>query len=189
MHCDALRLHIKIAGGIRIGIAVFGMLAPCTSNAQRIGVTYSAEAQTEAALKSLSPQSQAIMERLAEVGILHLGEVKYFAAQNSNGAAVDLDDSGWQTIHLPYTGSTDPVWLRKWIEIPKTIDGYDPTGAGIWLREPTRGGVTVYLDGKRIARGEDMEPLVLFNSAKPGDKVLLAIEMSGTKQPKHMRDI
>jgi hypothetical protein len=53
---------------------------------------------------------------------------------------------------MPYTVSADTVWLRKWIEVPKTIHGYHPTGAKIWLREPNRGGLTVYCDGVRVAR-------------------------------------
>jgi alpha-mannosidase len=151
---------MKIAESIALGVAVLGMLASSMCGAQRIGVTYSAEAQ-----------------------------MRYFAGRIPNGASVDLDDSAWQTIQLPYAASAEPVWLRKWIEVPRTLDGYDPTGAKIWLRQPTRGGVTVYVGGKRIARGEDMESLILFNSAKPGDRVLLAIEMDKTNEPKHLREI
>src|SRR5215469_2478447 len=168
MYWDLLRKQFKMVWLIPICIAVFGISGPRIVGAQRIGVTYSAEEQTEAALKSLSPQGQAVMERLEHLGTLRTGDVRYFAGQNPNGASVNLDDSGWQTIQLPYKASPDPVWLRKWVEIPKTIGGYDPTGAKIWLREPTRGGVGVYLNGKRVARGEDMEPLILFASAKPG---------------------
>lgn len=36
--------------------------------AQRIGVTYSADAQTSAALKNLSPDAQKVMERLSHLG-------------------------------------------------------------------------------------------------------------------------
>jgi alpha-mannosidase len=157
------------------------------TGAQRIGVTYSSEAQTEAARKNLSPAAQAVMERLSNLGTLSIGDVRYHAGELPNGGAVNLDDSSWATIQMPYTASADPVWLRRWIEVPKTIHGYDPTGSKMWLSEPTRGGLTVYCDGVRVARGEDMEPFVLLNSAKPGDRVLLAIHLEKTEAPKKLR--
>src|ERR1035437_620106 len=150
--------------------------------AQRIGVTYSAEAQTSAALKSLSPDAQKVMERLSHLGTVPVSDVRYYVGSMPNGSAIDVDDSVWQTINMPFVASADPVWLRKWIEVPKSFGGYDPTGAKIWLQEPTRGAVTVFCNGKRVSRGEDMEPIVLFDSAKPGDKLLLAIQLP---RPQH----
>ena len=187
MFRNFLRSKVPATCGIALSIAPFFFFAPRAMHAQRIGVTYSAEEQTQAALHGLSSQSQAIIERLTHVGTLSLGDVRYFAGQNPNGASISLDDSNWQTIQLPYKAAADPIWLRKWIEIPKTLDGYDPTGAKIWLQEPTRGNVAVFLNGKRIARGEDMEPLILFNSAQPGDKALLAIQLEKTANPKNLR--
>ena len=157
------------------------------AGAQTIGVTYSAAAQTEAAQKSLSPTAQAVMARLSRLGTLPVDGVRYYAGKLPNGEAINLDDSSWQTIQLPFVASADPVWLRKLIELPKTFDGYDPTGATIWLQQPTRGAVAVYCNGQRIARGEDMEPIVLFSSAKPGDKLQLAIQLEKTAEPKRLR--
>ena len=156
------------------------------ARAQRIGVTYSAEAQTQAALKRLSPEAQAVMQRLSQMGTLPVGDLRYNAGAVANGAAVDLDDSSWQTIQLPFVASADSIWLRKWIEVPTIEDGYDLTGATIRLEAPTRGGITIYLNGDPAARGEDMEPIVLFASAKPGDKMLLAIHMEKTAAPKRL---
>jgi alpha-mannosidase len=182
-----LRGKLQTARRIASFVVLSAIAVSCVIHAQRIGVTYSAEEQTQAALKSLSPQSQAIVERLAHVGTLSLGDVRYFAGQNANGASVSLDDSSWQTIQLPYKAATDPIWLRKWIEIPKTIDGYDLSGAKIWLREPTRGNVAVFLNGQRAASGEDMEPLILFSSAQSGDKALLAIQFQKATNPRNLR--
>lgn len=169
-------------------VPILVMLLSCeATGAQRIGVTYSAEAQTEAARRSLSPAAQAVMERLSNLGTLSIGDVRYHPGDLPNGGAVNLDDSSWATVQMPYTALADPVWLRKSIEVPKTIGGYDPTGAKIWLREPTRGGLTVYCDGVRVARGEDMEPFILLNSAKPGDRMLLAIRLEKTNAPKNLR--
>ena len=155
--------------------------------AQQIGVTYSAAAQTDAALKSLSPANQAVMQRLSRLGELSINDLRYYPQDIANGGASDLDDSAWQELELPFSAPTDAVWLRKWIEVPKTLDGYDPRGAKILLREPARGDLTVFCNGRRVARGEDMEPIVLFDSARPGDKLLLAIRLEKTATPKHLR--
>ncbi len=116
-------------------VAMVGVVFECaaTAQAQRIGVTYDAIAQTDAALKSLSPAAQTVMERLLQLGSLPVNDLRYHVGDVPNGEAVNLDDSAWQTIRLPFSASAGPVWLRKWIEVPKTVDGYDPTGATIWL--------------------------------------------------------
>ena len=109
-----------------------------TAYPQQIGVSYSAAAQTESSLKNLSPASQLVMERLSKLDALPVGDLRYFAGNVPNGAAVSLDDSSWQTIQIPFTASSSEMWLRKWVVVPKTFNGYDPTGAKMWLEEPTR---------------------------------------------------
>jgi ABC-type transport system involved in cytochrome c biogenesis ATPase subunit len=64
-------------------------------------VTYSAAAQIESALKSVSPASQAVIERLSHLDSLPVGDLRYFAGDVANGAAVELDDLSWQTIRVP----------------------------------------------------------------------------------------
>ena len=45
----------------------------------------------------------------------------------------------------------------------------------------------VYFNGRRVALGEDLEPIVTFDQAKPGDKVLIAIKLSKTVDVKHVQ--
>jgi alpha-mannosidase len=170
-------------------VAGFLTAGGVASRAQRIGVTYSAEDQTAAALKRLSPASQEILQRISRIGLLPLGDFRYSTGTASNGESVSLDDSSWQTLQSPNAPPTDALWLRKWIEVPKTIDGYDPTGASIWMPQLNRGGMTVYLNGQRVMAGEDMVPITLFSAAKPGDKVLLAIHMDPSNGPRRFRRI
>jgi alpha-mannosidase len=168
-------------------LAIALLLGSTAMHAQRIGVTYNAEAQTDAALERLSPASQAVMARLSRLDRLPMGDLRYYAGNLPNGGAVDLDDSSWQTIQVPFTASADAIWLRKWIEVPKTLDGYDLTGAKIWLLHPSSGGLSVFLNGQPVAKGVDMEPIVLFGAAKPGAKLLLAIRLDKTASPKRLR--
>jgi alpha-mannosidase len=168
-------------------LAVALLLGSTAMRAQRIGVTYNAEAQTDTALERLSPASQAVMAKLSRLDKLPMGDLRYYAGNLPNGGAVDLDDSSWQTIQVPFTASADAIWLRKWIEVPKTLDGYDLTGAKIWLLQPSSGGLSVFLNGQPVAKGVDMEPIVLFGAAKPGAKLLLAIRLDKTASPKRLR--
>ena len=43
----------------------------------------------------------------------------------------------------------------------------------------------IYFNGRRVAMGEDLEPIVLFDQAKPGDKVLVAVKLLHTVDQKH----
>ncbi|WP_158822129.1 glycoside hydrolase family 38 C-terminal domain-containing protein [Granulicella sp. S156] len=179
----------KLCSPFLVALAVITLCTGEATLAQRIGVTYSADAQTDAALKSLSPGAQAVMTRLSKIGSLPIDDLRYYEGDLPNGASVNLDDSSWKTIKMPFTASADAIWLRRWIEVPKTFDGYSPAGAKIWLQARSRGGVTIYTNGQRVARGEDMEPIVLFDSAKPGDKLLLAVRFEKTAAPKKLRSM
>ena len=178
---------VKLGHCFLVVLAIVFLLGAASGRAQRIGVTYNADAQTDAALKRLSPAAQVVMQRLSHIGVLPLSDLRYYVGSLPNGGAIDLDDASWQTIQMPFTASADPIWLRKWIEVPKRLDGYDLTGAKIWLQQPSRGGLTIYLNGQAAAKGEDMEPIVLFGSAKPGDKLLIAIRLEKTAAPKRLR--
>jgi len=43
----------------------------------------------------------------------------------------------------------------------------------------------VYFNGRRVAMGDDLEPIVLFDAAKAGDKVLVAVILLQTVDEKH----
>ena len=82
----------------------------------------------------------------------------------------------------------DAVWYRRVIEVPKTLNGYDLTGSRIWFqfRADANGPMPeiIYFNGRRVALGDDLEPIVLFDPAKPGDKVLVAVKLLHTVDEK-----
>jgi alpha-mannosidase len=45
----------------------------------------------------------------------------------------------------------------------------------------------VYFNGRRVALGDDLEPIVLFGPAKPGDKILVAVKLLATVDVKSFR--
>ena len=144
--------------------------------------------QQAAALKALSSQSLTIIGRLSKLGELTVEDWRYHVGDVEGGQTLTLDDSSWpQTQRQSSIQTTDVVWLRKKIEIPSTLDGYDLTGARLWIRNMSgNNSVSVFFDGERVAAGDSMEPLVLASSAKPGETILVAIRIATTARPKNL---
>ncbi len=140
---------------------------------------------------ALLPQAdQTVVDRLATLEQLPDGAWKAHEGDIPHGEAVDLDDSSWQTATMGQRFSTDAVWFRQTVEVPATLNGYDLTGARIWFQFNTRGrdqATILYFNGRRVALGDDLEPMVLFDNAHPGDKVVVAVKLLETTGPKMFR--
>ena len=136
--------------------------------------------------KTLPIPSQTVLARLDTLSQLPAGEWRLHAGDMAHGEDPDLKDASWQSVQ-PGPDShagTGSVWYRRWIEVPKNFNGYDLTGARIWFlfKAGANGPTTqiVYFNGRRVAMGEELEPIILFDKAKPGDKVLVAIKLPHT---------
>ncbi len=175
-------------------VAIFFVLLLCSNtNAQQTPRAVAADnfagQQTADALKALSSHSQVVLERLSKLSSIPIIDWRFHIGDLAHGESENLNDSSWRLIQAPYqTTTTDTVWLRTWIEVPKSLYGYDLTGSRIWIKSWKNSDVTVYFNGQRVAGGEDLEPIILFNSAKPGDKVLVAVRIGKTDEPKWLPD-
>jgi alpha-mannosidase len=144
--------------------------------------------QSAQALKTLSTPSQQVIGKLSQLNHLPAEEWRFHAGDVEHGEAVDLDDSTWP-IAKPRADATDEaVWYRRLIEVPKTLNGYDLTGSRIWFHflASANGPIPqiIYFNGRRVALGEDLEPIVFLDQAKPGDKVLVAVKLLQTVDKK-----
>ena len=154
-----------------------------------------ANAQTPAEVakitKSLSPQSRQVVERLSTFNLLPAEEWRYHPGDVAHGEAETLDDSAWQTVKAPSVAPNEAAWYRRTIEVPATLNGYDLTGSRIWFQfhASANGPMPqiVYFNGRRVALGDDLEPIVLFDNAKPGDKILVAVKLLNTVNKKTFR--
>jgi len=120
-----------------------------------------------------------VIEKLGAIGKLPDGIWKVHAGDLAHGEAPDLDDSGWATPATWKSTAASPleaVWFRQTYTVPKTLGGYDLTGAKIWFQFPQDHEI-IYFNGRRVALGEDLEPIVLFDHAKPGDTVVVAVKV------------
>ncbi|HEX3437409.1 MAG TPA: alpha-mannosidase, partial [Pseudacidobacterium sp.] len=142
--------------------------------------------------KSMPAESQAVIQRLGDLDHLDAGEWKFHAGDVPHGESVNLDDSSWQTVGPRSEASGDAAWYRRWVEVPKTLHGYDLTGTRIWFRFVANANgpmpQIIYFNGRRVALGDDLEPIVLFDDAKPGDKILIAVKLLQTVDKKNFHD-
>ena len=150
-----------------------------------------ARSQSEAdkAVKSLSVPTQTTVKELSSLVTLPADDWRFHAGDVAHGESTDLDDTSWQTVKKDTHAPTEAVWYRRWIEIPKTLNGYDLTGARVWFQFVAYANgpmpEIIYFNGRRVAMGEDLEPIVLFDQAKPPDKVLVAIKLLHTVDQKY----
>jgi alpha-mannosidase len=150
-----------------------------------------AVAQTDPKVEplKLSPHAQQVLDALAAIGRIPAAEWRVHEGDLPHGEAPDLDDSAWPVVKAPYVTGQGAVWFRRTIEVPKTVGGYDLTGApisftfNIWTPGPAP--VIIYFDGRRVAMGEALEPISLFAHATPGQKIVVAVKALDTPDTKH----
>ena len=132
--------------------------------------------------------SHTILDRLASLAKLPDGGWKLHAGDLAHGEAVNLDESSWQPIARGGKAPNEAVWFRQSYEIPPTLNGYDLTGARIWFQfhAGANGPMPqiLYFNGRRVAMGDDLEPIVLLDQVKPGDKVTVAVKLLHTVDTK-----
>jgi alpha-mannosidase len=148
-------------------------------------------AEIDRVAHNLPPESRTVITRLTMLRELPGGIWKTHGGDLAHGEAADLDESGWQTMTVPGHASNDAVWFRTTYTVPETLGGYDLTGARVWFQfhADANGPMPeiLYFNGRRVALGDDLEPVVLFDGAKPGEKVTVAIKLLHTVDTKSIR--
>ena len=142
----------------------------------------------------MTPAERATIDRLSGLDTLPAGPWRFFAGNAvTHGEDPSLDDSSWQKVEPKSTAPKEAVWYRREIEVPKTLNGYDLTGARVWFRFRANANgpmpQIIYFNGRRVALGDDLEPIVLFDDAKPGDKVLVAVKLLPTIDDKRFTGV
>jgi alpha-mannosidase len=136
----------------------------------------------------LPGEVHAAIHRLSSLRELPDAAWKMHSGDLAHGEALNLDESGWQPIAKGSLAPKDAVWFRQTYQVPATLNGYDLTGARIWFQfHATANGPMpqiLYFNGRRVAMGDDLEPVVLIDQAKPGDTVTVAVKLLHTVDDK-----
>jgi alpha-mannosidase len=165
-----------------VRFACLGLLAAATLFATR--ATAQNATDTAKITATLPADGRAVLSRLTTLHELPDGVWKLHAGDLAHGEAVTLDESDWQPIALKSKTANAAVWFRQSYLVPATLGGYDLTGARIWFQFHANANgpmpEILYFNGRRVAMGDDLEPVPLFESAKPGDKVTVAVKLLHT---------
>jgi alpha-mannosidase len=142
-------------------------------------------------LKNLSPEAIAKLHTLESLNALPAEQWRFHAGDLPHGESVSLDDSSWTVAQKGQSAPKEAVWYRSEIVVPKTLRGYDISGSQILFqfKADANGPMPeiVYFNGRRVALGDDLEPITLFPDAKPGEKVLVAVKLLQTVDEKKFR--
>jgi alpha-mannosidase len=180
--CSLVERAVKIA---RFSCLVFGLTATATSLLMA--------QSTAAGSYQFSPEGRAVVMRLASFDTIAGSDWQYHEGALAHGEEATPDSIAWKNVRIPFVASNQEVWIRRWVEVPKTLNGYDLTGASVSLflqvggDGPGHGYLyeTIYGNGRLIAEGTHLYKQVMIADAHPGEKVLVAVKMPPTMGPKH----
>jgi len=171
----------------RVALVCLGALTELSILAGSATAQTTAEAAKIAAV--LPSGAQAVIDRLSSLRELPEGTWKMRVGDVAHGEAINLDESKWEPISKG-KAPKDAVWLRQTYEIPPTLNGYDLTGARIWFQFHANANgpmpEILYFGGRRAAMGDDLEPVVLLDHARPGEIVSVAIKLLHTVDDKRI---
>src|SRR5262245_61589557 len=94
-----------------------------------------------------------------------------------------LSDSDWELMKEGDSWKNGSRVLRRWIEIPQSINGYDARGSRVELdlRFESQDAIiiTVFSNRSQVARTDEdlQQPIPLTESAVPGEKFLVAVRV------------
>lgn len=144
-----------------------------------------------------SPQGQAVVTRLASFNFLPGRDWQLHDGPLAPGEDAMTGTDGWKDVSFPFVSSNGEVWIRRVVEVPKTLNGYDLTGANVsfYLQVGADGPghgyayETIYYNGKKVVEGTHLYKVPLFTDAHPGDKILIAVDMPPTGVPKRFDSV
>jgi alpha-mannosidase len=179
----------RLCLSLSTALACFGIA--CGASLLTTGAHGQSAEETAKIVADLKPESQTVILRLSKLSNLPDGKWKMHSGDLAHGEAANLNDSSWQSAPSDNEAPNDAVWFRQTYVVPETLSGYDLTGARIWFQFHAYANgpmpEILYFNGRRVALGDDLEPVVLFDDAKPGDKVVVAIKLLHTVDKKTLR--
>jgi alpha-mannosidase len=126
------------------------------------------------------------------VSSLHFPRIEEWKARKGavpGGQDPGLSEEGWESFKYEPVLGTDECWFRTELTIPERIALQPIESRQIWLVLDILGRGTAYLDGKKLGSlnpGENR--LLLRNKAGAGEKLKIALNITGTHQKVEFRE-
>lgn len=180
------RKFVQLAGSSLLFEGVYASGSPLPAGAQRflLGI---GQAERNNPFRSA-------LQRLEEMTGIAITGWKTHADNLPHPEAVTLDDSDWENAQpmqnrfgraAERSSGEGAAWFRKRVEIPKSLGGYNIQGLSVRLNlrvfSRTRGLIRVFSNGSLVemAPGNTQQPILLTESAQPGQKFLIAAYSPG----------
>ena len=130
---------------------------------------------------------QTELARLQGMFVMQLPDWKAHADNINHGEDPSLNDADWTPARPfePWKGG--PVWFRRWVEVPRSMAGYDLRGARIWLDVRVSAEMSsemrLYLNGTIAEQADEntQQAVLLTQNAQPGDRFLVAVDVPRAK--------
>ena len=125
---------------------------------------------------------KATLDHLASLTVVNEPEWRY-APDIPHPEDPALDDSSWPIVKAGEVWSNGPRVLRRWIDIPAKINGYDVNEARVELQLRIDSWdslmITIFANRSQLARtDEDQQlPVTLTEKAVPGERFLVAVRV------------
>ncbi|HYA63352.1 MAG TPA: alpha-mannosidase [Candidatus Sulfotelmatobacter sp.] len=125
---------------------------------------------------------KATLDHLASLTVVNEPEWRY-SQDIPHPEDLSIDDSSWPTLKVREPWKTGSRVLRRWIEIPGKINGYDVKGSRVELQLQFDSQdslmITTFSNRSQVARtDEDLQvPITLTDNAVPGEKFLIAVRV------------
>jgi alpha-mannosidase len=128
---------------------------------------------------------KATLDHLQSITDVPLNDWRTHEADLPHGEDLAIDDAQWKPAKLNEEWKSGGQWLRRTIEIPAEINGYDVRGSRIDLDVAVTSDqaiqISTFSNGSLIGRtDEDTQlPITLTNDAQPGQKFVIAVRVVG----------
>jgi alpha-mannosidase len=142
---------------------------------------------------SPSPEHKNITERLKAVSQLELSDCKWHGDDLLNPQDPKLSDADWTPVKRGEQWDASPRWFRCTVVMPDQVGGLHTQGAKVWFDGGAGEADTsllAYVNGNLEATGgSDIQPTVLTESAKPGERFVIAFSARGYIKPANFQGI
>jgi len=136
----------------------------------------------------LPPTSQATLRRLQKLGEFNGAKWEWHPGDLAHGEDPNSNDGRWKPLGDSANAGKGAIWFRSSIRVPAELDGYALNGASLILTLQVSPGGTVpeilYLHGRRIALGTDLEPEVIEPTLHAGETIAVAVKLLSTPDDK-----